>query len=778
MTKEKKINILVLIILTGFILAVIYHYILGVVLHYPSPLNSFLFNPADQLNDFRNVYKEFANPYFPFGNLIIYIFCLIRPMNFSLILFLTLSFAPIIYYFWSNLQVKHRYTSIINTIVFSLFTFPILFLFDRGNFESFVFLFLILFAVLYQKGKTYHAIIPLSFAIAMKLFPAIFVLLFFSDRKYKHIFWTGILVIIITLLSTWPLPGGVIESFSELGRNTSGYMQLYVIGDWGLDFGHTIFGLIKITLYSINLGFLIPYILKPYMILVFLLGSIVSLYVVFIEKELWKKVVLIVIAMNLLPHVSADYKLVYLFIPIFLFINLKNDSSSSLESKKRFFDKQNKLDYLYIILFGLLLIPKNYRVFSYVYDGVILDPILMIALSYLIIRDGVNSIDDRKREIIKKIKKVSLYFTLGFILFAVGGIVFLFTTKGNKFVETQIATQLSNRFNTHVRFNTFRFTTNEVNINLGIDSVASINFSLTSQNDSLSGIYKINVIDANRISKRFCEKFEFSTHGKIIGSGITTVQLDGAADIFNGNAKYRIDLKNFKISHVQFVLKRIQVEDAMASINKKEIGIEGSIDFYGNIGLKNRRPISGNSQFSADSIKVNDPTFINKWLGFEVPNNIGIKINSVTQFKGDKAISALELHSDIANVKIKESTLNLKTRELSSDYLIKIPDLTRIIISDSANIGLINNQINGIKTFKYILDTKYQLGISIEGNLKTEANLKAEANRKSESKKYSINGCVLGFSEANQKQSASIVEGLVFQMEDEVLVVKDSICLQ
>ena len=40
-----------------------------------------------------------------------------------------------------------------------------------------------------------------------------------------------------------------------------------------------------------------------------------SAYVFFLEKELWKKVAILAIAMLLLPQVSAEYKLVHMFIP-------------------------------------------------------------------------------------------------------------------------------------------------------------------------------------------------------------------------------------------------------------------------------------------------------------------------------------------------------------------------------------------------------------------------------------------------------------------------------
>jgi hypothetical protein len=100
---------------------------------------------------------------------------------------------------------------------------------------------------------------------------------------------------------------------------------------------------------------------------------LLAIYVIFIEKELWKKFALAIIAFCLLPLVSCDYKLIHMLIPMLMFINSKRSS---------------KLDIIYALIFALLLIPKNYHLFLQIYDGVILDPLLLITLMLLIVIQG------------------------------------------------------------------------------------------------------------------------------------------------------------------------------------------------------------------------------------------------------------------------------------------------------------------------------------------------------------------------------------------------------
>ena len=62
--------------------------------------------------------------------------------------------------------------------------------------------------------------------------------------------------------------------------------------------------------------------LDIYIKIAVVLGLFIAAYVVLVEKEFWKKVAILVVAMLLLPHVSADYKLIHIFLPLFLFINI------------------------------------------------------------------------------------------------------------------------------------------------------------------------------------------------------------------------------------------------------------------------------------------------------------------------------------------------------------------------------------------------------------------------------------------------------------------------
>jgi hypothetical protein len=85
-----------------------------------------------------------------------------------------------------------------------------------------------------------------------------------------------------------------------------------------------------------------------------------------------------------LPQLSGDYKLIHLFIPLFLFFNAQ---------------KSSRLDWLYALMFGLLLIPKDYYWFGKVISdngthdisiSMIINIIILVGMFLLIMGTGLE----------------------------------------------------------------------------------------------------------------------------------------------------------------------------------------------------------------------------------------------------------------------------------------------------------------------------------------------------------------------------------------------------
>ena len=368
LTKESRINRLATIVLVGFALSWFYYYYKGTCLRLPYPNNTFLFVPGTDFGDFYNAVVGLIgyNPYltkagipgnyFPFANFQTWLFTLL-PFNAALYLFLGIFIAGMLLLCGYFLKTKNRVDSLRNIFVLAFLSYPFLFCVDRSNFECLLFVHLVLFLIFYFKRRYLLSSIFLSFAIAMKFYPVVFLLLFIADKRYKEALYSLFLVVIVSAVCLLPTQGGLVANLNYVmsgfsnGMTPPGSIDFVADSNNLVQRGMSLFTLLKmLCIWSGRMDSIEfhAYVL-PYYAVMCASGALVALYVIFVESELWKKVALLTLAMLLFPHMSADYKLIHLFLPLCLYVH----------AESRF-----KYDRLFIWLFGLLLIPKSYYYFQ------------------------------------------------------------------------------------------------------------------------------------------------------------------------------------------------------------------------------------------------------------------------------------------------------------------------------------------------------------------------------------------------------------------------------
>ncbi len=399
--REKTINLITAIIVIGFSISVFYHYILGAYFGLGYPYNTFLFTPLDRFNDFCNLYRANINldpypnplaPYYPFLNLLIYLLTFF-PIEFSFVLY---SMFVIIFFICLNavyLKTDESYLYITRIFIFSFLTYGFLFTIDRGNTDGLLAIFLMLFIFFYERNKTLVSSLFLAFAIASKVFPAVFLILLLSDKKHKEVLLTIAIVILLTIGSLLLFQSNFYDNLIFLlkGHNMSNnpYYQIYLGNNNLIQRGVSLFTIFKIIfiemglIKTINMTKFLSY----YSVCVIILFFILATYIIFIEKEFWKKTTLLVFSMLLFTQISADYKLIFVCLPMLLFLNSNKEQIS-----------------LYAIAFGLLLIPKDYYYLPNIVSdsgakdisiAVLLNPLIMIAMMCMIIISGLKSNKER-----------------------------------------------------------------------------------------------------------------------------------------------------------------------------------------------------------------------------------------------------------------------------------------------------------------------------------------------------------------------------------------------
>lgn len=379
-------------------MAVAYHYIHGYYLGLPYPQSTFLCMPSDFGNDLFHIIRATAtrdpysyqwSVYFPFMYVSIFPLTFVHPyLAYGLTMVLFLGFM--IHLIWTHLLGLREMERCTATFILTFLSYPVIFTMDRGNVEILVFACLYLFLGCYLRGALSYSVIFLACAGAMKLYPLVFAVLFLEKGKYRYLFATGLITMILTCGAAALYPGGMIHSFKSLGLILEHYRRLFIIGNQGLPYGSSYFGLLKILLRKIyplyfNLEKVLPY----YTVIALALFGALTAFIAFVEREFWKKVAVLTALMIVLPHVSGDYKLIHLFFPLAFFLNA---------------ERRTRLDIAYAVIFGLLLIPKAFFWIAHSTDvqlvpaGVVLTPILITVLVALIVCEGYRNKGRRQAE--------------------------------------------------------------------------------------------------------------------------------------------------------------------------------------------------------------------------------------------------------------------------------------------------------------------------------------------------------------------------------------------
>lgn len=403
MDKSKKVLLLSNIIMVGFVIGVVIYYVLGQYLNLPFPFNTFLFYPSDAFNDFMAPIKAarsfapYATPnlminYFPLAYIIMFPFSLIKNNMASFIIFIFIFLTVFVYLNNKFVRCKEltKTENFSNIFIFSLLTYPLLYILDRGNFDMGIFFLFVGFIYAFKSQKYLLSAVLLAVQNAIKPFPILFLILFLHKKKYKEFFLSLFLIALLVFIGFFILKGPVLNQISVFLQNLYLFKVLNVTDvslSNGMANGSSLFAALKFIFCQYNNIISTTLLANIYSYISFFI-TFVTLIFVWKETLFWKKITLLTFLMLLLPYITGDYKLIFLFVPIWLFLNT---------------EEKSKFDLIYTVFFGLLLIPKKMFMFfahtqaisKLVTFGVLINPIIMLIFIGLIIFEQILK---RKKE--------------------------------------------------------------------------------------------------------------------------------------------------------------------------------------------------------------------------------------------------------------------------------------------------------------------------------------------------------------------------------------------
>ena len=382
MEKEKKMKLLVLVVIAGFVCAVVFHSVNNFTGR-GYPYNTFLFRPDDRFMDFFNPLRgsfdldpynpariNFIGGYLPFGYFVSFVFSLIQPWTIALSVFISIFIAYLIWYV-HNMLYQHRWTTPlewINVFALALLTYPVLFILDRANFDVVVFIFMSLFAYFYERKKTTFSILLLSFPIAMKGYPLVLLAIPLLDKRFRDIFLSIGLTIILEIVSLSIFQGGLIEEFNKMIVSFGTAYSIAFQGGGLIRFNSSLFTFLLFLNPSLIAS---PWFNRGYVLVVLFVFLTIMAIIYKNNYPFWRRLLIITVAMILFPQSSGDYRLILLYPPLMAFLEVSEPLTT---------------DSAIATLLALILIPKAYYVFyEDVNIGIVLNPLLLIILLIIIL---------------------------------------------------------------------------------------------------------------------------------------------------------------------------------------------------------------------------------------------------------------------------------------------------------------------------------------------------------------------------------------------------------
>jgi len=402
MEKSKKILLLSNILLIGFFIQLAFVYYYSGILNLGYPYSSFLFNPNIAFSDFWGLLfhikdlHPYALPanwqnYFPLSFILILPFAFIKNVFFAYLIFATgfLSFFTYCNFKkfscpeFSNLQ------NIQNVIILTFVSYPVISLIDRGNLDMLGFAFFVPFIYFLKKEKYIRSAIFLAIINALKPFSFLFLVLFLFKKRYKE-FFLSIGVTVLLIFGGFLFFGrDVYSQMVVLVKSWQYFVANYVASvDMSLSNQSSLFVMLKLFFCKLSIPFYlsIPALIKIYNIFSIFITGLTAIFA-YREKTFWKQIMLLTIYMLLMPVVTMDYKLIFLYVPIWMFMNKAEKSKSDLA---------------YVILLGLLFIPKHTVTALIGADwysiSVILNPLIMITIVGLILWEQFYKKSEEKQK--------------------------------------------------------------------------------------------------------------------------------------------------------------------------------------------------------------------------------------------------------------------------------------------------------------------------------------------------------------------------------------------
>jgi hypothetical protein len=197
-----------------------------------------------------------------------------------------------------------------------LLAYPLWYELKQGNIEICVWVLVALGVWAFCKNKPAAAAVCFGIAGSMKIFPFVFLGLLLAARRYREMALAAVAAMTSTIVSLWLVGPGILNTWRSVKESLAIFRMIYVLHlrSEEIGFDHSLFGVYKRFYHPLPTPVPLGHIADIYLAVAAVFG--IALYFVKIRHlPLINQVLCLVVASILLPPISFDYTLMYLYIP-------------------------------------------------------------------------------------------------------------------------------------------------------------------------------------------------------------------------------------------------------------------------------------------------------------------------------------------------------------------------------------------------------------------------------------------------------------------------------
>lgn len=398
--RRRPLLVACLVVSVGMMTSLLFHGAQAIYLGRGYPYSTFLFRPDDRFMDFFND-VHYALAFGHAHDMVAYsapVMAFLRlagqmPADVCYILLASTFILVLIalVYRYGTTALDSRLQRVQYTVILGVFTYPTLFILDRGNLDLLVFIALAAFVYYHVMRRWPWSWVFLAVAIAAKYYPAVFLVLLVVERRFRDAVYAIAGAVVLTILSALALGAasgqGVLGSLCAVGRQLARH-DAYSQGVASMQHAHSLWGLTRWLLGTLDGSWLVAWrdlpaassVSRWYLTVALLVFALIVIYLFRVETVTWRRVALLTLAMVLLPYESHDYTLVFLYLPLVLLLLSTRGS---------------RTDVVCAALLAVPLIPLDYYYFgdTDVSVSIIVYPLVLVAAGAVMVFQGLRDRD-------------------------------------------------------------------------------------------------------------------------------------------------------------------------------------------------------------------------------------------------------------------------------------------------------------------------------------------------------------------------------------------------